>query len=166
MFERFAVQVIVILSLTAAIGGGVWWLDRRGDIAETRAAAAEARVEGLESQLEDARDNVKVVTQFVDRVETIREVGRTIEREVPIYVTQQADAACAIPRGFVQLHDAAATGVPPAGDPVDPDARAEGLALSTVAATVTGNYTSCHETTAQLKSLQDKLRSIGVRVDG
>lgn len=166
MFQRLALQAIVALSLTAAIGGGVWWLDRRGDIAETKAAAAQARADSLESQLEDARGNVKVVTQFVDRIQTIREVGRTIEREVPVYVTQQADAACVIPRGFVQLHDAAATGVPTAGSPVDPDAPAAGLALSAVAETVAGNYTSCHETAAQLKALQDKLQSIGVRVDG
>lgn len=166
MIERLVAKAIVLLSLVALTGGSVWWLDRRADRAEIKATEAKTRVKGLESQLKDARDNVRVVTQFVDRVNTIREVGRTIEREVPVYVTQQADVACPIPRGFVQLHDAAAAGVPPTRDSIDPDARAEGLALSAVAATVAGNYSTCHETVAQLKALQDKLRSIGALEDG
>lgn len=173
MFEKVSAKImaavlalIVLLCLVLSIGAAVWWLDNRADRAEVRAATAEQKAVGLTAQLKESRDNVKVVTQFVDRVETIREIGSTLEREVPVYVTQQADAACAVPRGFVQLHDAAAAGVPPTRDSIDPDARTEGLALSTVAATVAGNYTSCHETVAQLKALQDKLRSIGVSGDG
>lgn len=173
MFEKAGAKVmaalvalILLLSLVAGIGASVWWLDNRADRAEVRAATAEEKARGLTAQLKESRDNVRVVTKFVDRVNTIREVGRTIEREVPVYVTQQADAACPIPRGFVQLHDAAAAGVPPAVGAGDPDARAEGIALSTVTATVAGNYGACHENAAQLKALQDKLRALGVSIDG
>lgn len=102
-----------------------------------------------------AKNSVRVVTKFIDRVQIVREVGTTITREVPIYVTQKADAACAIPAGFVRLHDAAATGNP-AGPPTgDPDAPAAGITLSAVAGTVADNYTSCHATAAQLSTLQD-----------
>lgn len=85
-------------------------------------------------------------------MQVVHEVGATITREVPIYVTQNADAACAIPAGFVRLHDAA-TGNP-AGPPTgDPDAPAEGITLSGIAGTVADNY-SCHATATQLSALQ------------
>lgn len=172
MFEKASAKIaaalfvlVLLLSLVAGIGTAVWWLDNRADRAEVRATTAEEKARGLTAQLKESRDNVRVVTQFVDRVNTIREVGRTIEREVPVYVTKHADAACPIPRGFVQLHDAAAAGVPPTIGAGDPDARAEGVALSTVSAAVADNYASCHENAAQLKALQDKLRAMGAVVD-
>ena len=104
-----------------------------------------------------AQATVKVVTQYVDRVRVVREKGETIIKEVPVYVPVQADAACTINRGFVRLHDAAAAGELPTA-PGDPDAPAEGLALSAVAATVVTNYQTCHENAEQLKALQDWIR--------
>ena len=110
---------------------------------------------------EQAQATVKVVTQYVDRVRVVREKGDTIIKEVPVYVPVQADAACTINRGFVRLHDAAAAGeLPtPAGDS---DAAASGLALSTVAGTVTANYQTCHETAEQLRALQEWISEMGL----
>ncbi|MGE3105020.1 MAG: hypothetical protein AB7F83_04315 [Lysobacterales bacterium] len=100
-----------------------------------------------------AQATVKVVTQYVDRVRVVREKGDTIIKEVPVYVPVQADAACTINRGFVRLHHAAAAGELP--EPArDADAPAAGIALSTVAGTVTTNYQTCHETAEQLRALQ------------
>lgn len=84
-----------------------------------------------------------------------REAGATITREIPIYVAPKAETACAIPAGFVRLHDAAATGHP-AGPPTgDPDAPAAGITLSGIAGIVADNYPSCHANAAQLSALQD-----------
>ena len=107
-----------------------------------------------------AQATVKVVTQYVDRVRVVREKGDTIIKEVPVYVPAQADAACTVNRGFVRLHDTAAAGeLPtPAGDP---DAAASGIALSTVAGTVTANYQTCHETAEQLRALQAWVSEMG-----
>ena len=102
----------------------------------------------------EAQATVKVVTQYVDRVRVVREKGETIIKEVPVYVPVQADAACSINRGFVRLHDAAATGELP--EPArDADATAAGIALSAVAGTVAANYQSCHENAEQLRALQE-----------
>lgn len=96
---------------------------------------------------------VQVVTEYVDRIQTIRLAGQTIIKEVPVYVPAQADAACVINRGFVRLHDAAATGGIP--DPASgPDATPAGIALSTVAGSVADNYQRCHENSEQLTALQ------------
>jgi hypothetical protein len=100
-----------------------------------------------------AEATAKVVTEYVDRIKVVREKGDTITKEVPVYVPVQADAACRINRGFVRLHDAAATNELP--EPAtDVDAPAPGIALSTVAATVADNYRICHENAEQLKALQ------------
>ena len=65
------------------------------------------------------------------------------------------------PRSLLQLnqslHDVTAAGELPT-TPGDPDAPAEGLALSAVAATVVTNYQTCHENAEQLKALQDWIR--------
>ncbi|AKA61138.1 hypothetical protein IST4116A_02357 [Burkholderia cenocepacia] len=104
-----------------------------------------------------ARRDVKVVTQYVDRVQLVREKGDTIIKEVPVYVDREADRACVVPVGFVRVHDGAATNVP-AGDPGSADAAPSGIALSAVAATVAGNYTTCHENAEQLIALQARVR--------
>ena len=100
-----------------------------------------------------AEATVQVVTQYVDRVKIVRETGATIVKEVPVYVSPEADAACVLPRGFVRLHDAAAAGrsPEPAGSS---DAAPAGIALSTVAGTVADNYERCHENAEQLIALQ------------
>lgn len=109
----------------------------------------------VEQQLQLARSETKVVTKYVDRVQVVRERGATITKEVPVYVTAQADAACPVPVGFVRIHDAAAQGTDLAGSAGDPDAPAAGVALSTVADTVAGNYTACHANAEQVVALQD-----------
>lgn len=102
----------------------------------------------------------QVVTQYVDRVQVIEKKGATLIKEVPVYVSAKADAACTVNAGFVRLHDYAAAGQPlPTLDPAgDADAVGSGVALSAVAETVAGNYTSCQQNAEQLTSLQELLR--------
>ncbi|MBY8609935.1 hypothetical protein K7N18_34510 [Burkholderia arboris] len=104
-----------------------------------------------------ARRDVEVVTQYVDRVQVVREKGNTIIQEVPVYVDREADRACVVPVGFVRVHDGAAANVP-LGDPGNADAAPSGVALSAVAATIADNYTTCHENAEQLIALQTRVR--------
>ncbi|WP_407466318.1 hypothetical protein [Xanthomonas campestris] len=148
-------RVIVLLALIAALVGGCVWQEHRvSDAQKQRKQALDEKAAAI-AERDSAKASTTVVTQYVDRVQIVREAGATITREIPIYVTQKADAACAIPAGFVRLHDAAASGQP-AGPPTgDPDAPAAGVTLSAIASTVADNYTSCHATAAQLSALQD-----------
>lgn len=128
---------------------------------ERKERIAKAEVVALKADLQTEAGKERIVIRYVDRVQEVRTVGATIVREVPRYVTVEADRACVVPVGFVQLHDAAAAGVSPAAAGVgNPDAPAAGLALSAVAETVAGNYTACHETTEQLIALQAHVRLI------
>ncbi|WP_186024246.1 hypothetical protein [Burkholderia gladioli] len=133
-------------------------------IQHARLVDARQRVDGLARDVRDrtaerdaARRDVKVVTQYVDRVQVVREKGDTIIKEVPVYVDREADRACVVPVGFVRVHDGAAANVP-VGDPGSADAAPSGIALSAVAATVAGNYTTCHENAEQLIALQARIR--------
>lgn len=145
---------LLALALLAAALLGFGWVKGAAHVqARWDAATAEQSSVVARIQQRQAEATVKVVTQYVDRVRTVREAGETIIKEVPIYVTAQSDAACTLDHGFVRLHDAAAQGAIP--DPAGPaDASPAGIALSTAAATVASNYTRCRENAEQLTALQ------------
>ena len=137
---------------------GFGWLKGASHVqAQWDAATTAQQLAQAQAQIRQAEATVQVVTQYVDRIQVVREKGDTLIQEIPVYVPVQADAACTVHRGFVRLHDAAAAGELP--QPTrDADAPAEGLALSAVAATVVTNYQTCHENAEQLKALQDWIR--------
>lgn len=160
MRATVAIIIGLVIALLLSVIYGMR-ADRKADDQERKAQVALAQVGVLQSALVTEAGKERITTKYVDRVHVVREAGATIVREVTRYVTVEADRACVIPRGFVQLHDAAAHGVPPAAEGAgDADAPAEGVALSAVAATVAGNYTACHENAAQVIALQDYVRLI------
>lgn len=124
------------------------------DRANAALVSANAEKKDLASKLELAQGTTRVVTEYVDRVQIVRERGDTITKEVPVYVTPTADAACAVPVGFVHIHDAAAAGIAPTGTAGDPDAPAAGVALSVVAETTAANYGQYHAAGEQVTALQ------------
>ncbi|AZR21951.1 hypothetical protein NX81_005840 [Xanthomonas vasicola] len=148
-------RLIILLALIAVLVGGCVWQEQRVSAAQQDRDTALQAKRRAEAERDSAKGSTTVVTKYVDRVQIVRQAGATITREIPIYVTQKADAACAIPAGFVRLHDAAATGNPAGPPTADPDAPAPGITLSGIAGTVADNYTSCHATAAQLSALQD-----------
>ena len=152
-------DLILMLLLICAIGGYVVTQNFRVNHADDRATAAESNAKRLQVELDEARGNVRIVTRYVDRVKIVREKAHAITREIPVYVTAEADARCDVTAGFVSVHNAAAENVPIAESARDPDAIAPGIALSTVAETVAGNYAICHETAEQLTALQEYVRS-------
>lgn len=151
-------RLIILILLVAGLLGASWLAANRYSAAVSRAEKAEARAAAYDKALAQSETNVITVTEYVDRVRTVRERGETIIKEVPVYVTQEADDRCDVPAGFVWLHDDAAENTP-RNHAGNPDARAEGIELSTVAATVAGNYAICHENAEQLKALQQYIRT-------
>ena len=150
-------RLLVLAALCIAVFGLGWLKGASHVQAQWDAATAAQQQAQAQEQARQAQATVQVVTQYVDRIQVVREKGDTLIQEIPVYVPVQADAACTVHRGFVSLHDAAAAGELPTA-PRDADAPAEGLALSAVAATVVTNYQTCHENAEQLKALQDWIR--------
>ncbi|MGA4418658.1 hypothetical protein ACI2UY_00590 [Ralstonia nicotianae] len=159
-------RAFAVLCVLAAVAGLGVWLAHSYDAAIDRADTAEKAAADLRTQLKGAQVSTVTVTQYVDRVQTIRLKGDTIIKEIPRYVPIQADASCVVPRGFVRLHDAAAAGAVPDPGAGDADAAPSGVALSAVAGTVADNYTDSHANSEQLTALQQLLRDQGVTVIG
>lgn len=133
---------------------------------------------GLSEQLlalkgKQAEVTTKVVTQYIDRVQTIKVKGDTIIKEVPTYVTEVDNARCPIPVSFGMLWneannagnevpvpepasrtDAAAAWI---GD-LSAEAKASGISLSDVATQhiVESQYTLDLE--QRLSALQEWVR--------
>lgn len=150
---------LLALALLAVALLGFGWVKGASHVqGEWDAAIGKQAVQVATVKVKQAEATVQVVTKYVDRVKVVRKTGDTIIKEVPVYVTAEADAACVLSRGFVRLHDAAAAGrIPePAGGA---DASLAGIALSAVAGTVADNYGRCHENAEQLTALQDWVRA-------
>lgn len=134
---------------------------------ETR-AAKELEIKQLREAFEQGQavGTVRdvVVTEYVERERIIYKTGKTITKEVPVYVTPDADAACTLTRGFVRLHDAAAANVLPG--PAEPaDAGPAGIALSAATGVIADNYTTCRATRNQLTNLQRWVRETHAKVN-
>ena len=149
-------QVYAGLALVAAFWlhgnaqyrAGVRESDERHRIADEAARTKQAE-QAAKVVTQQAAVTERVVTQYVDRVRTVREKAREIVKEVPVYVP--ADS-CPLPSGFRLLHDAAA-GLSPIPNPA---ARTDAAPVpaQAVAATVADNYGACRETAEQLRGLQ------------
>lgn len=122
---------------------------------EQRVAEQNAKIAQLMTESEKV--TTKEVIKYVDRIKVVKEKGDVIIKEVPIYITKEADANCTITNGFVLLHNAAAEmSVPPTAG--DFDAPAADVTLSGVGKVVAQNYGICHETATQLEALQNWVR--------
>lgn len=125
-------------------------------------AEAELKVEELKSKSQQV--TTETVIKYVDRVKVVKEKGETITKEVPVYITKEADQNCSLTQGFVETHDAAAKNelqkqLSDVNAPSD-------VALSEATKTVTENYSKYHETAEQLRSLQEWVRNQSNLING
>lgn len=139
---------LAMLALAAAVFATGWVKGASQVQARWDAATGIQTVAVATVKQRQAEATVQVVTQYVDRVHTVREVGQTIIKEVPVYVPADSPA---LPGGFRLLHDAAARGEPP---DATGSADAPAVPAQDLAATVAANYLSCRENAEQLTALQ------------
>lgn len=92
----------------------------------------------------------RVVVQFRDRVQVVREKGEEVIREVEKLVPVDS---CPLGGGFRVLHDAAADGALPS-TPDGAHGPAAPVEQAAAAEVVAGNYVACHLNAEQLKALQ------------
>lgn len=81
----------------------------------------------------------EVEIRYVDRVRTIHEVGKTIIKEIPIYIPADTPD---LPAGFRVLHDAAATGTVPGSFP---ETYGSPIRVEDATETIAKNYGQCLE---------------------
>lgn len=118
------------------------------------ARVAEAKLEMAKKETASAEASVKIVTKYVTVDRIVKEKGDAILKEIPKFISKDADAQCVVPNGFVVLHDSASRNeVPDSTRGVDEGASK--VKLSGIAETVTTNYTTYYQVSEQLKALQE-----------
>lgn len=151
---RLPIQVaaIAILVFGVYMEGGI------SNQEKWEAKVAEVKLEMAKKDAASAEASTKVVTKYITKIEVVKEKGDAIIKEIPKYISQDADAKCPVPNGFVVLHDSASRNeVPDSTRSVD--AGTSEVKLSGVATTVTENYTTYYKVAEQLKSLQEWIRT-------
>jgi len=121
------------------------------------AKVAEVKLEMAQKETASAETTVKVVTKYDNKVQIVKEKGNDIIKQVPIYITKDADTKCDVPTGFVVLHDSASRNEVPDATRKS-DVTTSTIKISGVAETVVDNYTTYHEVAQQLRSLQEWVR--------
>ena len=142
------------------VGALLWWRhaaviqERQAWEAKLEAAHAERREKIADYVVQMSAREVKALEQLRLERGRIKTETETIIKEVPRYVTQIADRRCDLTRGFVELHDGAATGRLPA-----PGAGASGLIdesagvpLSTAGVAIAKNYGACRDLAAEVSA--------------
>lgn len=144
---RLVAYGVAILAVVAVLVGYGYHLGLR-ELWEYQAEQARAAVPIVRAQGEVT---VRTVTEYRDRIVKVKGETEYIIEEVPVYVPAAADPV--LGRGWVHLHDAAASRTVP--DPAGrADAAAPELAASQAIKGVVANYGTCHAIGAQLVSLQ------------
>jgi hypothetical protein len=110
------------------------------------------RAAAYQKQIDELRNRPpRVRVLWKDRI-----VEKEVERIVRVYVPAAADPA--IPRGFVDLHNTAAAGLPLSTEQKPNAGEATDKKLSDVGETVAANYYQCNAVSAQLEALQKVVR--------
>jgi hypothetical protein len=123
-----------------------------------RAEAAKLKADMDRKVALSEKNSKQVVTKYIEKVKVVKEKGNVIVKEVPKYITKDADTNCVVPKSFVLLHDSAAKNeVPDSTQGVD--GTASGTKLSTIGETITINYNNYHQLSERLKALQDWVSS-------
>ena len=122
--------------------------------AEWEAKVAQVKLDMDVKEAKSVEVTTKIVTKYIKQIQIVKETGDVIIKEIPTYITKVDDAKCAVPNGFVLLHDSASRNEVPDSTRV-PNAGASDVKISEVAGTVIENYTTYYQLAEQLKSLQD-----------
>ena len=138
---------IAVIAFSLYMEGGI------ANEAEWKLKVKEAEAKAAQKETLAAETTVQVVTKYVKKIETIKEKGDVIIKEVPTYITKVDDSKCAVPNGFVMLHDSASRNEVPDTARVA-DEGASKVKISGVAGTVVENYTTYYQVSEQLKALQ------------
>lgn len=138
------VSVAWALSMVYAIHHGKSIVQAEWDASVERGKVAVA-------QLKDRQVTVNMIVDTVvkERVTTIREKARVIEKEIPVFVPEYRDN---LSGGFRLLYDAAATNTIPDRAGI---ATAAPVAVGDVASTTNRNFEQCHIWREQLIGWQD-----------
>lgn len=158
---KYAVLVLMVFALF----GGVYMKGRSDGKAVMQASIAKERakweqeVAEVQKQFDSELTKIAAVYNFqkskyqteIKKLKSQKGDTKQITKVVEVYVPRSVDTT--VPKGFVDLHDTAALGLPlkTTSDNANVPSTKK---LSDVGTTVATNYYQCNETIAQLEALQ------------
>jgi hypothetical protein len=124
------------------------------DLADARAQAAALTARQAQINAGEAAAKTHAVAQAATESQI-----QTVLKEVPVYVTPKAAAACVLPWGFVRLLDAAASGADPADvrarvAPGQSDDAASDVGLPEALALLAADLGAARQSASQLEQLE------------
>lgn len=145
------------IGIGVAAALGLWWFGQHEYNRGHLAAQIEAQNAVKPIIAKQAQITNDVVTKYITvKADTEAKIITRI-KEVPVHVTEKADAACVVPLGFVRVFNDAAHGpVPPAS--AGTDDAASGVKISEVAQASVENSGEYDKLAEQLTALQDWVR--------
>jgi hypothetical protein len=152
-------RILAILLAVLAIAGGSFVFGVRYQSGQEAKAQERRWVEQMDRQTEMANESYATGLKLGAKLKKVRTQTIEVIKEVPVYVPSDS---CDLPAGWRLLHDAAATGNPPA--PVGSDAAP--VPAQDAASTVIENYGTCREDQERLRALQEYVAKIRGQADG
>jgi len=153
----FAAKIAIATIASAALFGSGLYVGHRWGVSSCYEATIEAQRHTIETGIQQAVVSDKTITQYVDRVQIVKEKGREIIKEVKIYVKEKNDVQCVINNGFVRMwNDANNNSISTSSG--NSDEIPSAVILSEIATQHAKEAVICSETEQQLLSLQDWVR--------
>ena len=138
-----ALAVVLALFALYQVGVSHGVAKQKADEAR-RVAAATKVIRKVEKHAEAI--TAKTDAKTAERVVEIRTVTKTLTKEIPVYVTAEADRVAVLPVGLIRLHNQAALGVSQV--PADPGFVSDapsGVAASAFGGVIVANYGIAYE---------------------
>ena len=145
--------IIAIVLFVAVIGGSYY--KGRHDV-EAKYEEIRKQDEARIAELEQKQNEVttKIVTEYVDRVKTIKQKEYVYVDQAKSVVPSKSELS----NGWVYLHDTSAKGLP-AVPARSSDEGSSGIKDNIALGTIVSNYSICHQTAEQLIQLQQWIRN-------
>ena len=115
--------------------------------------AAELQVKIAQAEASSAKENIRIVVQYRDRVTKIKDTTNETINKVTEYVTVH-DNKCELPNSVIVLHNSASQNVLPPSSGGAYEGTSD-VKVSELTSTVVENYGTCYEIREQLKAWQD-----------
>lgn len=138
--KKIPLPVWITVGVLGAWVGTSFWAYHEGQAkVQTEWDASVARGKEAVRQLQDQQVTVNMIVDTVvkDRIVTIKEKARVIEKEIPVFIPEYRDM---LSGGFRLLHDASASSTIPDRSGI---ATASPVSVGDVASTVGSNYEQC-----------------------
>ena len=148
--------------ITQLIGGvlilllffiALWWYGHSRYEDGYKAASVQSLIKQQKVIVAQNKVTTKVITKYIPKLHVVYMRGKTIIKEVPVYVTNKDNSKCIINTGFVQLWNSA-NGVPVSNTTRTANETPSPVKLSDVEAEHARESTICAATQLQLISLQ------------